>query len=883
MKKTLYTTLFALFTALGGVQTQNLALDNDPQKSAILYTDKNTVVLGSNSEFTSVAVLGNVNYIIKEAPSWLQVVKEENGNLTLFSNYHTDHNSKRSGVVVLQSQDGTYTHSLVVEQSANNAVSSLKEDTRLGVTGVANQAQNGEGIDKSYDNDFTTIYHSPWSNTKFPVVLTYTLNTPSQVDYLIYTPRQSGTNGYFGEIVVAYTIASAPENWIELTKRDLGESAAATQINFGDDGVANVSKVRITVNSGRGGFASCAEMGFYQRNLETSQLLKRFFTDKLCTELQPGVTAESAATITQPYVKQLVYSLLAGNYSTKYRVGEFEAYRNLASLATELKTTAYCAYENPTGIYFAKDERIALFVEGIGNTSVNLIVKSFGQESYAGEGQPQSSYPLKNGMNVLTIRNRGNGYISYYSNSFATDPKVRIHFAMAKENGYFDLARGDDNAYWQELLANACSDILDVRTPRMQVACPVDRLKTACPKKGVELATIYENTIYRHRQIMGLTYFGNEPKNRQFARPVTSGMYADAIGAAAAYNSFGEWTNPDNFGFWGFAHELGHNNQVRPGLRWVGCGETTNNIYSTWVEHTLGNGYHRLEDETTGVNDYKGVRGGRFQTHLEEGVRKGVAWQLQEGPDYNGATPTEVSVTDKDYEGNNLGTVTTTKRNYDHFVKVVPLWQLTLYTEEAERHPNAFGKVTEGVRTYPNESTLTDGQLQIKFMRSFCDSTQTNFLPFFEKAGMLKPINAYIEDYTPGWLKISEEMINQLKSYIGAKGYPEPDAALNYINAYNWRVFKDRAPLTTTATLNSGCTPLTNGRVQVDNSVWSNAVGYETYDASGNLLRITMFGLGDTQKSSRYTQVLWPNTATEKAAYIMAVGYDGTRVKCYQP
>ena len=81
------------------------------------------------------------------------------------------------------------------------------------------------------------------------------------------------------------------------------------------------------------------------------------------------------------------------------------------------------------------------------------------------------------------------------------------------------------------------------------------------------------------------------------------------------------------------------------------------------------------------------------------------------------------------------------------------------------------------------------------------------------------------------------------------------------------------------AGVNIGCSSL-GSRVQVDNKVWAGAVGYETYNADGELLRITMFGLGDSQMSDRYTQVLFPTG--EGASYIMAVGYDGTRVKCYQ-
>ena len=54
---------------------------------------------------------------------------------------------------------------------------------------------------------------------------------------------------------------------------------------------------------------------------------------------------------------------------------------------------------------------------------------------------------------------------------------------------------------------------------------------------------------------------------------------------------------------------------------------------------------------------------------------------------------------------------------------------------------------------------------------------------------------------------------------------------------------------------------------------------HATYNSKNELVRITMFGLGDAQMSSRYTYVLFPSS--EDASYIMAVGYDGTKVKCY--
>lgn len=172
----------------------------------------------------------------------------------------------------------------------------------------------------------------------------------------------------------------------------------------------------------------------------------------------------------------------------------------------------------------------------------------------------------------------------------------------------------------------------------------------------------------------------------------------------------------------------------------------------------------------------------------------------------------------------------------------------------------------------------TSGKQQIEMMKRFCDAAKINFLPFFEKAGLLKPIKAYIEDYSRGRLIITEPMIDALKQYVASKNYPEAPAALNYINAYNWRNFRDKVQLAEAA-VGTGCTVQDN-RVCVDNTKWPGAVGYETYNSKGELIRISMFGPGDNAMSSAKTYVLFP--ASDDAGYIMAVGYDGKRVKCYQ-
>lgn len=878
-----------LVLPLGAQVAEPMDIEIPAGHPSVMIVDRDTVRVGYKQGLSYLSLLTDQEYTVavsEDAENMIRIRDKKADRLGFLVGYNSQI-MPRSGKLLLTSADGTSSREIVVYQQENASAAELPGDVELQIASAqASQSQPGEGIERSYDKDISTLYHSPYSGTSFPVELTYHFQKPSHVDYLVYTPRQGGgMNGVFGKVKVYCATEDNPAEFKLVAQKDLGQSSAASSVDLGEGGVDNVVSVRVEVLDGYGNYASCAEMAFYERNEELENMFAAYFEDPLCTRLKPEVTPEIAGQIEIDYVRLLVtYLLDHPTYAeSKYRIASFEAYEPLNTLASRLKVNTYNAYENPTGIYFEEGKPLVLFVEGIGQDEVSLKIKNFGR-AYEGEPQSESTYPLKNGVNVITPKNRGNGYISYYTADYQTAPQVKIHFAMGTENGYFDLERGDTNEDWKELLENAKSDIIDLRTKRIQVAYPTARFKQYCPEKGVELALLSDSTIYYERDIMGLV--GKEPKNRQFARVVWGGfMFADGVGAAAHDNSLEGWMSPDNFGPWGFGHELGHVNQVRPGLKWVGCGETTNNIYSAWVEHKLGNGYHRLESEHSGVNDYNGLRGGRFNTYLEENVRKGVSWQLADGPDYHGAEYNKKVVKNEDYAGNILNQDTTVlTRNFDHFVKLVPFWQLQLYCQEARVSPNVFGKVIEALRK-DDDSNMSNGMHQMRFMRLVCDSTGLDFLDFFEKAGMLRPINAFIEDYGAAWLKISEGMIQELRNHVAEKGYPKPEGEINYISARNWKIYRDKLPLEGGA-VGEGCTAVAAGnsrRIKVSHEVWKNAVAFETYDAEGNLLRISMGGLGeDTDAEYKFTQMLWPETVTEQSAYIMAVGWDGTRIKCYE-
>ncbi len=875
------------FSTTALAQSKLTLPDKTSAKTKTAYFTRDTIKVGYQPEVRQVSVLTNAAYTIgTPTVDWLTSWQRAADVIQIATTYNVSVNG-RQGYLPITFADGT-TQNLLVYQSANTSAESVDiTDFKHTITSAtASSYQSGEGIENSYDGNTGTIYHSPWNGTTFPITLTYTLSGAPHVDYLNYVPRQTGYNGEFGEVEVLYSTAAAPATFISLGTTNLGFSKNASQIPLGQNGVDNVHSVRLVVKSGYNNFASAAEVEFYRTNNAIKNLLASLFEDKLCTTLKAGVTTADIAAIPNAFVQQLVQTILQGGYSTEFRVGEFEAYKTLATLRSELKLSGYNPYENPTGIYFEANKPIVIFVEGIDtNYPVSLIVKNFGKAG-ASEAQSESSFPLRNGLNVITPRHRGNGYISYFTDSYASAPKVKAHFALANENGYFDLQRGHDNAKWQTLLANAKSDILDIRSKRYQGAYPVARLRTTCPTQGVELLTNSDSTVWYQWEVLGLHRYNRAPKNRMFARVVWNGfMFADGVGAGVHDNHAASWINPDlsRFEIWGFAHELGHVNQVRPDFNGNGLTEVTNNIYSAYVQLRLSpTKYYRLEKETTGINDFSGVRGGRMQSYFEECLRKGSTWRFVEGPDNFKAKPDTIIVGNQDYEGNRLMRDTTVlQRGYDVFVMLAPLWQLQLYGHVAGFAPDLYGKTFEGLRNTTVAGNGTGGKFQMRFIKMVCDSTQLNFIPFFEKAGMLSPVNARVPDYTPAWIKISQAMIDEVKAYVASKNYPTPEGEINYITANNWEIYAGRKALVP-GTLNAGCSVLGSGRIRVEHSAWQNAVAFETYDENDNLLRITMQGLNSPEGRTTYTEVLFPNTTTERAAYIKAVGWDGTRVVCYR-
>lgn len=713
-------------------------------------------------------------------------------------------------------------------------------------SGVADQEQPDEGIELSFDGDQSTIYHSPWYSTQLPVTLEYTFATPQLIDYMQYYPRTDGSdNGPFGEIEVF--VAGEDMNFRSAGTFDFKESKQPSRATFAEP-QDKVKTVRIVVKSAGNNLVSCSEMEFYRKGGEVAGL-EEVFADALYSELKPGVTQRQIDGLENEFFRGIAQSLFDQTYDTEYRVQEYQPYRPIEDLQTEMKTSGYCPFENATGIYFEKGQEVVVIVGPTAGERISLHVYDFDATRRGESNVANITVPLYEGINTVRLSAGGLGYIDYFTGNYQTAAPVKIHIPSGNVNGYFDKSK-HTAADWQEILNKATYGCLDMKGEYINLVYGVQDLKTYC-YDGLKLIDNYDQLVTLEHEVMGLIKYDRRPKNHMFARVVNSGLFADGWGAGFAYDVMNELAHPDKSlkeGVWCIAHELGHVNQIRPGLKWQGTTEVTNNVYSICARYKYNREYMNLEQERCNDGDNHNVLGGRFNSYLNYGIIKGEQWMCQRGQDKMDG-----------YENGG-----------DHFVKLCPIWQLLLYYREIKGQSDWYGDVAEIVRN-TDETNISNGQLQLNFIRNTCDVLQQDLSDFFIKCGMLKPIDKDIDDYSAGRVTITQAQCDEMVQYLSR--YPKPETpVLYYLNANAEDAFRNKLPVV--GTYNEGVSITPNQTARIDHSVWQNAVVFETYKGD-ELVKAAIVGTDSSDLS--YTQAYYPEGSTR----IEAVAWDGTRTLVY--
>lgn len=703
----------------------------------------------------------------------------------------------------------------------------IKGDIKIKVvSGKASSAQSGSDIEKSFDGDYSTLYHSNWSNkgdNYFPITLTYNFESTSEVDYLVYHPRSSGSNGLFKEVDIEYSEDGS--TFTNLMSKDFQGSATISKVRF--DQPVRAKSFRFTVKSGAGdgqGFASCAEMEFFHKNPKNFDY-STLFTDETCSELKSGITEADIEQCEYPFFKNMAYYMMKGKYPSEFRINEFKAYPHPDIQSKTHKTNPYSRLDNPTGIAVNANENLIVFVGDTHGYDIALRVQNL--DVPAGDGFGGISYPLSQGTNKIAISEKGLVYVMYHTKTL-DEPNakpIKIHFASGTVNGYFDSQNPKHAGRWSELLNKAADRYFDVLGKYAHLTFETSDFRTYAGP-GTELIDLYDKIAYSEMQLMGLEKFDKMFRNRMYLNVIYKDyMYATSYHTAYNRTTMGEICNPEKLktnACWGPAHEIGHCNQTRPGLLWGGTTEVTNNIMSEYIQTTIFNQPSRVQVEDMGIvyrNRYSKAWSGIIATGSPHADFKNV--------------------------GNSED---------DVFCKLIPFWQLELYfgkvlgrtpLQQADKG-GFYPEIYEYVRN-KDYSSMTHGEIQLDFVYASSKISGMNLLDFFTKWGFLTPVDKELNDYGKKQMTVTQEMIDALIQKVNALGLPKPDVALEYISDNTYELYKTKPAIVKgenathspkTFTLGTGDKAVTYNGESITIKNWQNVVTYEVKDEAGKYVLI---------------------------------------------
>lgn len=802
-------------------------------QTPVILVSSNSFTVSADGGMLTLEITSNTRYemvIPQEAQSWITVLEGVRAAGMVKSEYELDiaWNSadvERKAEITIKQTDGNISEKVSIIQKAQEgytggSANDILDDIRVPVSSAtASSFQPGEGIEKSVDGDYSTIYHSNWNNSApdyFPITIDYHFQDQESIDYLIYHPRTSGWNGHFKEVEIWASTQSDPA-FEKMMDFDFMGSGSATKVVF-DAPVIEPKTIRFVVKSGAGdgqGFAACAEMEFYRFNPDNFNPLS-IFTDMTCSELKPGITMKEIEQIPGNLFRNIALYLYNGTYPGEFRIQEYRAWPHPDAWARENKTSTLSLLDNPTGMTVAKDEVLVVFVGETGGYPISLKIQNL--DLPGGDGYDNASYyPLSPGINKLKARNEGLIYLFYHTPDYETAPKIKVHFATGKVNGYYDSQKhGPED--WPRLLNQAVAKYFDVLGAYAHLTFPTQDFRQYAATNGPELIDSYDDLVRLEAEFMGLMKYNRPTVNRAYFHVMYhSYMYATSYrtayhsGTTSAILSLNSLRAEP----WGPAHELGHTFQTRPGFLWRGMTEVTNNLHSLYVQTQWGN-ISRIESENLD----------RFNNRYEKAYYNSFIQNIPH--------PGEEDV----------------------FCKLVSLWQLQLYFAEARGLVDVYKDLYEMVRISPNKATA--GEQQLEFVKMMCEITETDLTGFFHKWGYLSPYDEIIDDYGTGRFLITQEQIDEVVAEIKAKNYAPLTEKLEYICDSNVDYFKNRWQVKEGTATANGTTIVMTG--------WENVVAYEVYQGDDLLF---------VSNKSKFTI----DQKYNDSIVVYALSYDGNRTK----
>lgn len=826
----------ATITVTGGNITKTITVRQLGSEPTILV-DKPIVTIPASGGKLDFIITANVPFDVK-LPDWVQSPDGTRAIQTV--------DYPKSYVVAAYAEENSRTASIEITQTAASVTTGrtpktvLVSVTQLGLNAgttalpanskdikvrVANgsasshQANGGE-FRYSFDGDFSTIYHSNWNNRGtdyFPITLQYDFASVEDIDYLIYYPRQSGSNGHIKEVEISYSPDGS--TWVSLGTKNWGGTATAKTVVF--DKTLKAKSFKFVVHSGQGdgqGFVSVSEMEFYKYNPDKFQP-STLFKDDLCSELKDNITEQEILACTDPFFRDIAYRMFHKKYNREFRVAEFKAWTEPWKQVEihSYKANPYSLLDNPTGIYAEENSELVVIVgDTHGHSDLALWLINFDQPG--GDGfNNRRLLSLQKGVNQIKVPQKGLLYVAYYKNTKseadAAQP-IKIHFANGIVNGYYDSKKREHKGRWLEL-RNKAGKYFDLVGEFAHMTFPTENFKRVTPD-GDKLIAVYDSIVKHEMLLHGLYKYNRVRTNRMFMHVMYHQfMYATYYHTGYNVSTADGLLNAEEVvkggNMWGPAHEIGHMNQTRPGVLWTGLTECTVNIPSAYIQTTLYKQGCRVQVEEMNAN--------QSHSRYTKAFNSIIVPQVPHA--YNSP---------------------------DVFCQLIPFWQLELYfgkvlgrTPMSEDGLGGFyPEVYEYCRT--NASPATMGEVQLEFAFIASKIANLDLTDFFEAWGFFRPVDKTIDDYGSAKFAVTQEQIDRVKQRIKALNLNKPEAKIQYISDHSVDAYRSKAAI------QMGTAQIASGK-DITLSGFRNVVAWEVRNAADELTYLSDGGIKDNPAS----------------------------------
>ena len=741
-------------------------------------TENRKFVLGQGLDMNQIT-----STLSNKGDDWLTALVE-NGKMTIICE-RSFTERVRSSVLTLMYDDNHKCNITISQEAAPSSADKLIKVIGGEATSEETQGKDTDKnpltLEMSYDGNKKTYFNSAFGQVSYPFSIRYELEKGHTLNSIVYTPRTDSGNkwGSFDQFTVEVSTADKPDDFVKIGDYARGNGVHTPFTIKLSSPVEDAKFVRFIITKAYEDRVSCAEMEFYEASSNKFDPAA-IFADNMGLQLKAGVTEKQIKQIPNEYLKELGLALLSGNYESAYRLADYRPYQNPAVMATRNKTSKYSLRDNPTGIYAKADETLAVFVGDIyEGGKVSMLIQDLN-----GGYNNSKTYELSEGYNEITVEVGGLIYILNHVNDDIplrledadNDQKrnieaktVKVHFANGKVNGYFDIQKNKESD-WDQIRDNAKYQEIDVLGEYSHLTWRISDFK----KYNTEITKTIENLdrlVYLEEEFMGLVKYDKMFNNRMHFSIDYKAKSPNASDYRTVYNAgdyYAEpFCKPENFPTrcWGPAHEVGHCNQTRPGLKWSGLTEVSNNIMSLFIQTSFGRPCKLLVDGCT-LKDEKDQTLGTYNN-----IYQGATSLIVDGKRPH-CLPGIANITRE--------------------TQLVPFWQLKLYMIDVLEKTDFYHRLYEYFRTHesPSDKGENQGMNQLDFVRQVCDISGLNMLDFFEKWGFLYPVKTTLNDYGNKAFEITEEQIRLLKEEINGKGYRMPRANVHQITESNLNDYK---------------------------------------------------------------------------------------------